>query len=156
MVMNTIPIFRLLMLLTLGSIFSRWAYSGEVTTTNVVTLARHETVAEFCGTSYHQCMGLTSLCPDKCGQSGTMASFKITKYLSYEKLGEYGDPKCEQYVFMLEDNMKRPKVSPAIQATVASLKKGDLVFLSWHHDYVTVGGSSGPERPLIKLQKIPD
>ncbi len=39
--------------------------TGSEPTTNTVTLARHETVAEFQGTSNHRCMGLTSLCPDQ-------------------------------------------------------------------------------------------
>jgi len=128
----------------------------ELTGTNTVTLARHATVSEFEGSNYHECLGLTSLCPDKCGQSGTVATFKIVQYLNYEKLGEYGDPKCEQFVFMVEDNMKNPKVPNDIRNTVNSLKKGDRVLLSWNHDYVTVGGSSGPERPITKLEKLAD
>jgi hypothetical protein len=34
------------------------------------------------------------------------------------------------------------------------LKPGDYVLLDWQHDYVTIDGSSGPERVLNKLQKI--
>lgn len=148
-----ITIKRTLWILALISILAGPVVGGEPNTNKVVTLARHETVAEFLGTNYHQCMGLTSLCPDKCGGSGTLASFAIIKYLNYEKLGEYGDPKCEQFDVMVEDNMKQSKVLPAIRDTVTSLKKGDHVLLSWNHDYVTVDGSSGPDRPVIKLQK---
>lgn len=117
------------------------------------TLARHETVAEFQGTRYKKCLGLTSLCPDKCGESGTIAVFKIIKYLNYEKLGEYGDPKCEQFIFMTEDNMKNQKVPTNIRDTVVLLKEGDIVLLSWNHDYVMIDGSSGPERSITKLKK---
>ena len=120
------------------------------------TLARHATVAEFEGVSYHRCMGLTALCPDQCGESGSFATFKIIKYVKYEKLGEYGDPKCEQFMFLVEDNMKHPKVPAAIRDAVNALKKGDRVLLSWDHDYVTVNGSSGPERPVTKLEKLPE
>jgi hypothetical protein len=101
-------------------------------------------------------MGLTSLCPDKCGQSGTLATFRIVNYVAYDRLGEYGDPKCEEFAFLVEDNMKNPKVPVAIRDAVDSLKQGDIVLLSWNHDYVTVDGTSGPERPLAKLEKMAD
>ncbi|MEI6218207.1 MAG: hypothetical protein WCP86_04855 [bacterium] len=127
---------------------------GAVGETNTVTLARHATVAEFEGCSCHQCLGMTSLCPDKCGQSGTVAAFKVIRYITYEKLGEYGDPKCEQFMFMVEDNMKNPRVPTAIRNAVNSLKKGDRVLLSWNHDYVTVDGSSAPDRPITRLERL--
>lgn len=117
-------------------------------------LAKHQTVAEFQGVAYQQCRGLTSLCPDKCGSSGDYASFRILKYVVYEKPGEYGDPKQTEYSFQVVDNMKNPKVPAAISGTVASLKKGDFVLLDWQHDYVTKDGSSSPERPIQKLEKI--
>ena len=120
----------------------------------VETLARHETVAEFQGTNYHRCMGLTSRCPDECGESGALATFKIVNYLAYEKIGEYGDPKCDEFTFLVEDNLKHPKVPADIHAAVNSLKKGDFVLLSWNHDYVTSDGGSAPVRPLTKLEKI--
>lgn len=120
----------------------------------VETLARHVTVAEFQGTSYHRCMGLTSLCPDECGESGSLAKFRIVHYVTYEKLGEYGDPKWDEFSFLLEDNMKHPKVPAEIHTAVNSLKKGDMVLLSWNHNYVTGKGGSAPERPLTRLEKI--
>jgi hypothetical protein len=97
---------RLRWMLFAALAFAGPVLAGEPPPTNTVTLARHATGAEVEGTSYHACLGMTSLCPDKCGQSGTIATFKIIRYVSYEKLGEYGDPKCEQFVFMVEDNMK--------------------------------------------------
>jgi hypothetical protein len=99
-------------------------------------------------------MGLTSLCPDKCGESGALATFRIVNYVTYEKLGEYGDPKCDEFAFLVEDNMKHPKVPADIRATVNSLKQGDIVLLSWKHDYVTNQNGSAPERPLTRLEKI--
>ncbi len=131
-----------------------WANGGVQGAVKVDSLARHETVAEFRGTNYHRCMGLTSLCPDKCGESGALATFRIVYYVTYEKLGEYGDPKCNEFAFLVEDNMKHPKVSADIHAAVNSLKKGDIVLLSWKHDYVTSKGGSAPERPLTRLEKI--
>lgn len=129
---------------------------GAVGEKKTVTLSRHETVAEFRGTSEHRCRGLTSFCPDKCGHSGSLATFRIVNYLSYDKPGEYGDPKSDEFMFLLEDNRKQPKVPADILAAVNSLKQGDKVLLSWNHDYVTVDGSSRPQRPLTKLEKIAD
>ncbi len=117
-------------------------------------LARHETIAEFLGTRYHRCLGLTSACPDRCGQSGTMASFRIVEYTAYEKPGEYGDPKAGQYDVLVEDNRGNLKVPPAIRDAVRSLKPGDRVRPHWNHDYVTKDGSSYPERPIVRLEKI--
>lgn len=137
-------------------ILSTCVNGGDVAERKTVTLARHETVAEFRGTNYHRCMGLTSLCPDKCGQSGTLATFRIVNYVKYDKLGEYGDPKCNEFAFLVEDNMKHTKVPADIRAAAYSLKQGDIVLLSWNHDYVTANGNSGPERPVTRLEKMAD
>lgn len=118
------------------------------------TLAVHETVAVFDGTRARQCMGRTSLCPNDCGHSGTMASFTIKAYVNYEKKGEYGDPKTNRFIFLVEDNKKNPKVSKELADVVASLKPGDLVCLTWNHDYVTKDRSSFPERPIKQIQKL--
>lgn len=117
-------------------------------------LARHETLAVFEGVNYRLCRGLTSRCPKACGDSGEFASFGIKKYLKYEQPGQYGDPEQETFLVQVSDYDKGPKGDPRILETVKSLKKGDHVLLSWHHDYVTKEGSSFPERPLVKLEKI--
>jgi hypothetical protein len=135
---------------------SSWVHGGEIVANKTETLARHETVAEFRGTNYHRCMGMTSLCPDKCGQSGTLATFKIVNYVKYEKLGEYGDPKCEEFACLVEDSLKQSKVPADIRAAVNALKPGDVVLLAWNHDYVTRNGASAPERPLTRLEKLAD
>jgi membrane-bound inhibitor of C-type lysozyme len=83
-----------------------------------------------------------------------MANFRIIRYLKYEKLGEYGDLKSDQFAFLLEDNLKHAKVDRLIQDAVTALNKGDGVLLSWNHDYVTVDGASGPQRPIVKLETI--
>jgi hypothetical protein len=117
-------------------------------------LSKHQTVAQFSGISYHRCLGMTALCPDKCGNSGDMASFRILKYLAYEKPGQYGDEKQKQYEFLVQDNMGNVKVPADIKKTIESLKKGDYVLLDWQHDYVTKGGSKFPERTVLQLKRI--
>ena len=121
--------------------------------TKRVTLGRHETIAEFQGLSEHTCRGRTALCPDRCGHSGTMAAFKIVEYIKFEKLSEYGKQQ-ETFPFLLEDNMGKVKVEEWIYDAMAHLIEGDRVLLSWNHDYVTRNGSSGPERPIVKLEKM--
>ena len=93
---------------------------------------------------------MTALCPDRCGESGTLATFEIVKYMAYEKPGEYGDPKQEQFMVLIEDNRKNLKVPAAIRDAIVALKPGDLVRLQWNHDYVTQDGSKFPERPVIR------
>jgi hypothetical protein len=117
-------------------------------------LSKHQTVAQFEGIAYQRCMGLTSLCPDQCGSSGDFATFRILKYVRYEKPGEYGDPVQTEFVFQVEDNHKKPKVSAEVKSKVAALSKGDYVLLDWVHDYVTKNRSSAPERTCTKVEKI--
>jgi hypothetical protein len=117
-------------------------------------LSKHQTVAQFEGVNYHCCLGMTSECPDRCGSSGDMASFRILEYLAYEKPGEYGDAKQERYQFLVQDNMGNVKVPADIKTAVASLKQNDYVLLDWQHDYVTRDGSKFPERTVILLKPI--
>ena len=119
-------------------------------------LSSHDTEARFTGLTDHQCMGRTSNCPDRCGDSGKLATFTIVKYLAYEKPGEYGDPKQEQFRVLIEDNLKNPKVPVAIRDAILALKPGDLVHLKWNHDYVTKDGSKFPERPITEISVIKD
>ncbi len=117
-------------------------------------LSEHETVAEFLGLQYKQCLGRTSLCPDKCGSSGNVATFRIIKYLSYKKPGKYGDPQGTTFVTQVDDNLGKLKLPEEQVKLLRALQKGDFVRLDWHHDYVTTGGSSSPERPLTRVVKI--
>lgn len=116
-------------------------------------LSSHNTVARFDGLSKHTCRGLTSLCPDRCGESGSLASFTIIRYRDYKKPGEYGDPKQTTFQFLVEDNMKHAKVPAELRDKVMALKPGDVVELDWIHEYVTNDGGSYPERPVVRLEK---
>lgn len=115
-------------------------------------LSTHETIAEYQGMEYHTCRGRTSLCPQQCGHSGEFAIFKITKYVKYEKPGEYGDAKQETYRIHVTDFHRKPLDKQQAES-LAKLKKGDKVLLNWRHDYVTdKNGSKYPERMVTKLQ----
>jgi hypothetical protein len=113
-------------------------------------LSSHDTIATFDSLKEHRCMGRTALCPDRCGDSGTMATFSIIKYLDYQKPGKYGDPQAKTFSFLIS------KAGPEL---VKGLQTGDTVRLSWNHDYVTRTdaegrGGSSPERPVLKIQKL--
>ena len=116
-------------------------------------LSAHETTARFTGLKEHTCMGSTSLCPDRCGESGKLATFEIIEYIKYEKPGEYGDPKQERFQILIEDNQKNLRVPAGIHAAILGLKSGDTVHMKWNHDYVTRGGSKSPERVIALLEK---
>lgn len=117
-------------------------------------LSKHETVAQFQGITFQRCMFRTSLCPDRCGHSGNLASFRILKYLAYEKPGQYGDARQTRYLFMVEDSQKNAKITKELKEIVDGLKPGDYVRLNWQHDYVTRSGSKFPDRVVQKLEKL--
>ena len=117
-------------------------------------LAEHETVAQFQELAYRECMGMTSECPDRCGNSGEFANFTILKYMAYRKPGKYGDAKTERFSFQVNDNMLNQKIPLRTSDTVRTLTKDDYVLLSWRHDYVTKNGGSAPERTITVLRKL--
>ena len=117
-------------------------------------LSKHETVAKFDGLEQQQCFFMTSFCPDECGHGGSNAVFTIIKYLNYEKKGEYGDEKGDQYHVRVTDSVESTGLTPQVKKILESLNKGDYVLLSWNHDYVHTEGCSSPERPITKLVKI--
>jgi hypothetical protein len=83
-----------------------------------------------------------------------MARFRIVKYLVYEKPGEYGDPKQEEFIVQVDDNLGKIKLPDVQVKIIRDLKPGDFVRLSWRHDYVTNNGGSYPERPLTAIGKL--
>lgn len=117
-------------------------------------LAVHKTVAKFDGLKKQQCMHMTSLCPDRCNHGGTNAVFSIKKYLHYEKPGQYGDEKTDKHCVKLEDDVERSGLTAERKSLLDSLKEGDVVLLSWNHDYVNRHECYAPERPITELKKI--
>ncbi len=115
-------------------------------------LSSHSTVAKFIGIKDHECLGKTSLCPDRCGHSGKLATFEIIEYLDYQKTGEYGDPKQTIFQVLIRDNLGKAKIPAEILSIIESLKANTKVKLSWNHDYVTRDKTSSPERPITKIE----
>ena len=117
-------------------------------------LSVHQTLATFEGIEKKTCLGMTSLCPDKCGHSGDVAVFRINKYLRYLPLGKYGDPQQEKFFVMVKNTLGESETTEANREMIASLKKGDKVLLGWNHIYVTKEGASYPERPITVLKPL--
>ena len=124
----------------------------KVVETERETLASHETRAEFLGIEDHVCRGLTALCPDQCGHSGSLARFKVVEYIKFESFSKYGK-RQERFDLLVKDNLGNLKVDQMLADSIDRFSPGDIVLLSWNHDYVTKNGSSGPERPVTKLGK---
>ena len=120
----------------------------------VELLSSHETIAVFDGTRFQQCRHLTANCPDKCHHAGNVVSFSVKEYLSYVKLGKYGDPKAEKFQVMVEDQLGTSRVNKDILARIKALKFGSTVKLSWNHDYVTKDRASYPVRTITKLEVL--
>ena len=81
-----------------------------------------------------------------------------SRYIHYEKHGEYGDDKANKYHVRLSSPVPETGLTPERRAILDALVPGDIVDLEWHHDYVTTkykgGGSSlGPQRPIVHLAK---
>ncbi len=120
---------------------------------NEKLLSHHDTQAVFKGTRQHRCRGMTMLCPDKCGDSGTLALFDIKAYNDYRRPDKYGDPKADQYVFMLASTTGTGDVSPETAELVKGLQVGDEVNLVWDHIYVTDERGSFPKRVVRKIEE---
>jgi hypothetical protein len=118
-------------------------------------LSRHQTIATLKSIGFRQCLGLTSRCPNLCGDSGEFATFEIKRYLAYDKPGEYGDPKQTEFLVQISDFDKKPKGDPKLLAWIKTLKAGDSVTLTWEHRYVTHEGSSSPVRVLVNYESMP-
>lgn len=143
----------LLLIGILGSVTAT-ASAAEAPAEKREVLAEHETIAVFAGLQYRKCMGMTTQCPEECGDSGEFAVFNIFKYTRYQQNGKYGG-KQKVYLIQVSDFHRKPKGDPKILELVRGFKPGDYVQLFWRHDYVTRDGASFPQRPIVKLEKLP-
>jgi len=120
------------------------------------------TVATFEGVEFRPCRLMTSLCPDRCGHAGNVATFSIDNYIAYGKYNEYGDGKDGRFLVKIDGGENTaPLIDKVNYAKIKELKKGSKVLLSWNHLYVTKteeGGFSSkyPERPINFVLPISD
>lgn len=121
-------------------------------TTTFDVLARHKVIAEYKGTEHHPCRFRTALCPDRCGHARDVARFDVVNYESYEKLGEYGDDKQENFFFNLNPNAEEDKIAQEFIDKIKPLKVGQKVRLTVEHIYVKTDSAQYPERPIRALE----
>lgn len=117
------------------------------------TLASFTAVAIFKGIQTRACMHKTSLCPDKCGHETKYARFDVVEHLEYTKPGKYGDAQQPCFGFGIGQVHSN---SPKMAQDLEELTNGAKVKISWKHDYVTVDGSSGPQRYPVSIEDVED
>lgn len=115
-------------------------------------LAQHETIALLKSLEYRLCSGLTSACPEYCGDSGEFAEFEIVTYTRFVQLSEYAE-KQETFYVQMSDYNKNP-LPHSFAAVIKDLNVGTYVHLWWDHEYVTSGGGSTVVRTVRKLEKL--
>lgn len=103
---------------------------------------------------FRPCMFRTALCPDRCNHSKYLARFKITEYLEYNKLNEYGDEKSEVVFFDYKDDDVLDQ-DVKLSELIPKLRKNSVVYLDWNHIYVNDNNKSHyPARPIKRLELI--
>lgn len=117
------------------------------------TMFIYASTATFAGSRHQPCRFMTAQCPNDCGHATTVYQFSL------EALTVTGNP----------DSKNAKWVTPVAEGTdllvgeadfhewlsvAKGLSEGNKVQLEWKHDYVTVGGSSGPDRPVTKLDLV--
>ena len=117
-------------------------------------LALHRTIATFVEIRHQPCMFRTSLCPDHCGHAKDVAVFHIEEYLEFDKSGQYGDEKQENFYVSLKENDHDGSQPPEVIELCKQLKPGQKVKLGWDHIYVTDEHGKHPERPVRVLEAI--
>ena len=109
--------------------------------------------ATFMGARHQPCRHMTSLCPDRCGHATDVYSFRLDTLATTKNEASshvrWVTPETEGGTHMVGESDLKQYLDLA-----KSLSPGDKVILEWSHDYVTVGGSSGPDRPVTKLAAL--
>ncbi|KAK8860366.1 hypothetical protein M9Y10_012030 [Tritrichomonas musculus] len=117
-------------------------------------LCVNEVIATFTEIKHFPCHFRTALCPDRCGHARDSAIFKIDEYLKYEKPGQYGDEKQENFMWNLKPEADSNKLHPEYLEVVKSLQPGQKVKINWTHFYVHDDNGAHPERSVTFFEKI--
>lgn len=112
----------------------------------------HVFTAIFEGITFHNCMGRTSNCPDKCGASGNQASFKVKSYKDFIVNGEAGTVKLSEYSILISDYYKKDLKKPFVNE-IKNLKKGDEVVIHLEYIYDTSKSAVQTVENLVKITK---
>lgn len=109
--------------------------------------------ATFKGKRHQPCMHRTSECPDRCNHATTVYTFHLDSVAVTDPGSKHA-----KFVTALEEgkdhHVGEKDLGAAHLEVAAALAEGDKVEINWNHDYVTKGGASGPDRPVVKLVKL--
>ncbi|WP_088444588.1 DUF4377 domain-containing protein [Flavobacterium oreochromis] len=112
----------------------------------------HIFTAFFDGINFHQCLGRTALCPDKCGQSGNIANFRVKEYKNLIVNGQAGTEKLKTYQILISDFNKKD-INEPFTKDIKTLKKGDLVTIHVEYVYNTTLSSVKTVENIISISK---
>ena len=113
----------------------------------------HIFTATFEDIKFHTCMGRTAGCPDQCGSSGNMATFKVKEYKDFIVNGQGGTEKLTKYSVLISDFYKKD-LKTAYVNEIKNLKKGDEVIIHIEYVYNTTKSTVRTIENLIGITKI--
>ena len=117
-------------------------------------LCINEVKATFTEKKHFPCRFRTALCPDRCNHAKDAAVFKIDEYLKYEKPGQYGDDKKDNFTWDLNPTADSNKLHPEYLEIVKGLQPGDKVRINWTHFYIHDDNGAHPERSVTFFEKL--
>lgn len=118
-------------------------------------LARNTVVAQYENTVERPCRFMTADCPDRCDHATRVAIFRVLKNEDYAKLGEYGDDKMQEGGNLAIDILKdEAGQAPEVRQLISSLKQGDRVRMTIHHNYVKDETANYPARPVVNIERL--
>mmetsp|Transcript_18666 Transcript_18666/g.48645 ORF Transcript_18666/g.48645 Transcript_18666/m.48645 type:complete len:131 (+) Transcript_18666:133-525(+) len=107
--------------------------------------------ATFVGSRHQPCRFLTSECPDRCGHASTVYRFRLDR-LDVQPNVESTHAKWVTPVKEGSELLVGERDLHEWREAAGALSDGAKCDLEWSHDYVTVGGASGPDRPVTLLR----
>ncbi len=113
----------------------------------------YTSTASFLAKRHLPCRHMTSECPNNCGHAKDVFAFR----LDHLNVHENKDSPSLQWCTPVEQGSEHMVPSCDLEkfSSVANLLiPGDKVKLDWNHDYVTAGGCSCPQRPVVTLAKV--
>lgn len=115
-------------------------------------LATNEVIASYVGTKHVPCMFRTALCPDRCDHARDLAVFNVLNYISYEKVGKYGDDKVSEFLWDTKPSSDLNRLHPEYLNALKNLKEGQKVKICWTHFYIHDDTGSFPERCVTHFE----
>jgi hypothetical protein len=97
-------------------------------------------------------LGLTTLCPKECSNSGNFAVFNISAYKTHIVNGEAGTEKLTSYNIQISDYYKN-EIKEDYVNLIKKLKNGDEVTIYVDYIYDTTKSVVKTEEKIISISK---